>query len=213
MTRHSLRLRRGRLFALAAVALSLGACGGAGGSNPLNNPPQVNNSSGATGQSLSFAYFEYCIFPIFQEQLQINLNGTQTTNTCSSAGCHADKTGTGGAFRIISTATPLAVTDPANTPDVIRASDMYKNFYSAQGEVVINQPTQSLLVRKPLLLNVLHGGGLVFTSQSDPHIKRMEYWIGNPMPAGQDEFSKAGYNLFSPPLVDGSSAVGTCNTN
>ena len=37
---------------------------------------------------------------------------------------------------------------------------MYKNFYSAQGAVVLGSPTQSRLLTKPLVQGVLHGGGL-----------------------------------------------------
>ncbi len=103
----------------------------------------------------------------------------------------------------------LDVANPSNTPDVIRASDMYKNFYSAQGEVVVNDPTQSLLVNKPLLRNVLHGGGLIFASDQDPHVRLFEYWISHPMPVGQDEFSSAADNLFTPPNAN----TGACNTN
>ena len=198
-------LRRALLAGL--MLAGLGGCGGSG--NPLDNPAGVTNSGGAAGQSLSYAYFQRCINPIFLASLQIDLNGTVTANTCSAAGCHNDATGRGGAFRIIPTAQIVDVDDAANTPDVIRATDMYKNFYSAQAEVIVNNPEQSLLINKPLLRNVLHGGGLIFASDQDPHIKLMEYWITNPMPAGQDEFSAAGANLFTP----ADAMLGVCNTN
>jgi hypothetical protein len=187
---------------------TLGGCGGGTG-NPLDNPPQVNNTAGATGQSLSYAYFQRCVFPIFLQPLQINLNGVVSTNTCAGAGCHNNATGTGGAFRVIPTAQAVDVTKPSNTPDVIRASDMYKNFYSAQGEVVIGSPLQSRLVDKPLLLGVLHGGGLVFASEQDPNVKLFEYWISHPTPSGQDEFSTANYSMFTP----ADPVAGACNTN
>ena len=189
------------------LALGLAGCGG-GGSNPFGNPPEVSNPVGAAGQKLSFAYFEKCINPIFLAQLQINLNGTVSTNTCAGSGCHENATGTGGALRIVSAAQPLDVTDPANTPDVIRASDMYKNFYSAQGSVIIGVPTQSRLFAKPLLLNVLHGGGLIFANDQDPNAKLIQYWITHPAPLGQDEFSTATYGMFTPADPN----TGTCNT-
>ncbi len=198
-----------RAAALAFAAAGLGACGGSGSGNPLDNPPLVVNSPGSGGQALSFAYFQRCVNPVFVAPLPITQNGVTSVNSCSNSGCHASATGTGGAFRIIASAQVLDVTNPANTPDVIRASDMYKNFYSAQGEAVVNDPTQSLLVNKPLLRNVLHGGGLIFASDQDPHVKIFEYWISHPMPAGQDEFSTAGYNLFTPADPN----LGVCNTN
>jgi len=180
---------------LAILLIGLGGCGGSG--DPLNNPPLVTNAAGATGQSLSFAYFQQCINPIFLAALPNPLNGGATTNTCSSAGCHNDATGRGGAFRIVPTAQLVTSLPPASTPAQVQATDMYKNFYSAQGEVIINDPTQSLLINKPLLRNVLHGGGLIFASDQDPHIKQLEFWISNPMPAGQDEFSPAAGSLFT----------------
>lgn len=209
MTRNAQAITREalvRITFLLSVAAALGGCGGSG--NPLDNPPLVSDTSGATGQSLSFAYFQRCINPIFLAALPSPVQAG-ATNTCSSAGCHNDATGRGGAFRIIPGAQVVDVTNPANTPAVIRATDMYKNFYSAQDETVINAPTQSLLINKPLLRDVLHGGGLIFASASDPHVVLMEYWIDHPMPAGQDEFSPAGNDLFTPadPLT------GTCNTN
>ena len=128
--------RTGRgLGASCLLALGLAACGG-GGTNPIGNPPEVSNPVGVAGQKLSFAYFQKCINPIFLAQLQINIGGTVSTNTCAGSGCHDNTTGTGGALRVVANAQPLDVTDPANTPDTIRATDMYKNFYSAQGSVV-----------------------------------------------------------------------------
>lgn len=177
-------------------AIGLSSCGGGTG-NPLDNPATVTDPAGATGQSLSYAYFQRCVEPIFLKQLQINLNGVVSTNTCAGGGCHNNVSGTGGAFRVIPSAQVVDVTNPANTPDVIRATDMYKNFVSAQGEVVIGSPTQSRLIEKPLLLGVLHGGGLIFASQQDPNVELMEYWINHPTPAGDDEFSTANYSMFA----------------
>ena len=96
----------------------------------------------------------------------------------------------------------------ANTPDLIRASDMYKNFYSAQGEVVVGSTTQSRLLAKPLLLNVLHGGGQIFANDQDANARLIEYWITHPVPLGQDEFSTAAYSMFTPADPN----TGACNT-
>ncbi len=189
------------------VAIGLGGCGSGG--NPFDNPSTVSNPSAAGGQKLSYAYFQRCVEPIFLTPLQINLNGTVATNTCAASGCHDYTSGTGGAFRIVPTAVAINVTDPANTPDVIRASDMYKNFSSAQGEVVIGMANDSRLLNKPLLRGILHGGGLVFASAQDPNAKLIDYWISHPAPQGQDEFSTATYNMFTP----ADPIAGTCNTN
>ena len=189
-----------------ALLGTLAACGGS--SNPLGNPPVVSNPQSTQGnQHLSFAYFQKCINPIFLAQLQSQ--GSATTNTCAGGGCHDTVTGTGGAFRLVGAAPPLDVSDPANTPDVIRASDMYKNFYSAQGDGRRRQHRRrAASLVKPLVLGVLHGGGQVFPSQNDPNVKLIKYWITHPAPLGQDEFSTATYTMFTP----ADPKTGTCNT-
>ena len=101
-------------------------------------------------------------------------------------------------MRVIPGATPVDLSDPANTPAVIRASDMYKNFYSAQGSTIIGSTSQSRLLAKPLVQGVLHGGGLIFADATDPNVKLIAYWINRPAPAGQDEFSTATYSMFTP---------------
>jgi hypothetical protein len=194
------------LVAAGLAALVLGACGS--GDNPVDNPPTIQNPQVAGGQKLSFVYYQKCIQPIFLARLRINQNGVISTNTCAAAGCHDNATGTGGAFRLIGSAAPVDTANPANTPDVIRQSDMYKNFYSSQGEVVFGAPLSSRLLTKPLLLNVLHGGGLIFEGESDPNVQLIRYWISRPMPQGQDEFSTAANSMFTPADPN----VGTCNT-
>jgi len=191
---------RGGTVAFAAMVASCG-----GGGDPLSNPGNVSNppTSGAAGSDgLSFAYFERCIFPIFLEQLPITQNGVTSTNTCAGAGCHDSNTGTGGALRVIVAATAQDIPDPSDATAVatLRATDMYKNFYSAQGVTVFGSPLQSRLFEKPLVLNVLHGGGRIFASEDDPHVKLISYWISHPMPSGQTEFSSAAYSMFSPAI-------------
>ncbi len=100
------------------------------------------------------------------------------------------------------------MSNAANTADVIRTTDMYKNFYSAQGEVVFGAPLSSRLLTKPLTLNVLHGGGLIFLSESDPNVMLIRYWISRPVPQGHDEFSSAANSMFTPADPN----AGTCNT-
>ena len=200
------RLRRSAA-ALCCVAAGLSACGG-GGSNPFDNPASVNNPTVTAGQKLAFAYFQKCINPIFLAQLQITVNGITTTNTCAASGCHDNANGTGGAFRVIPSAALVDLSNVANSPDVIRTTDMYKNFYSAQASTIIGSPTQSRLLTKPRVLNVLHGGGLIFDNAQDPNVKLMEYWLSRPTPLGQDEFSTATYSMFTP----ANPVTGACNT-
>ena len=207
---HPVMVRRETLASAALVAVLFGlisGCGG-GGSNPLGNPPTIQNPPASGGQKLSFVYFQKCINPVFMAQLQINQGGVVSTNTCASSGCHDNTSGTGGALRVVQSATAVDLSDPANTPDVVRTSDMYKNFYSSQGSTVIGTPLQSRLLTKPLTLNVLHGGGVVFLDQSDPNARLIAYWIGRPMPQGQDEFSSAADSMFTP----ADPATGACNT-
>lgn len=170
---------------VCAAVVALGT--GCGGGSPLGNPPNVNNEEARGGQSLSFPYFQRCINPIFLAQLPIP--GTATTNTCAGSGCHDNAAGTGGAFRVIQAAGSVDLTNPANTPDVIRATDMYKNFYSSQGEVVFTAISQSRLITKPLVRNVLHGGGLIFETDLDPNVRLLQYWMTHPTPVGQSEFT------------------------
>ena len=189
------------------AALGLAACGGGAG-NPFDNPASVANPSVVSGQHLSFAYFQKCIAPIFTAQLQIQIGNVTSTNTCAGSGCHDNSTGTGGAFRVVANTQPVDLADAANTPEVIRATDMYRNFYSAQGAVVFGSATESRLLAKPLLMGVLHGGGLIFVSADDPNAKLIRYWISRPAPLGQDEFSPATYSMFTP----ADPKLGACNT-
>jgi len=195
-----------RTLAAFALAALLGACGG--GSNPFGNPSSVENPPGVGGQKLSFAYFQRCVYPVFQAQLPIRQGNVSSINTCAGSGCHDNTNGTGGSFRVISNAAVIDIADPANTPDTIRATDMYKNFYSAQGAVVLGSPTESRLLLKPLVQGVLHGGGIVFDSVDDPNAKLIAFWISRPMPAGHDEFSSSANNMFTPADPN----TGTCNT-
>ena len=192
--------------AAAAAALLAALAVGCGGGSPLDNPDTVANPPGTVGQKLSFVYFQRCVNPVLNLQLRVNINGVITTNTCAAAGCHDNANGTGGALRLFGSAPAV---DPRLAADVVRASDMYKNYYSSLGETVVGSPEQSRLVNKPLVRGVLHGGGLIFDSQDNPQAKLIRYWINRPMPQGQDEFSVAANTMFTP--ADPSS--GSCNTD
>ena len=205
-TRRSAATVRATVAAAAAV-LGLVSCGG-GGSNPLDNPNTLNNPTLTGNQRLAFAYFQRCVFPIFNAQLPVQINGQTTINTCAASGCHDNTNGTGGAFRVIGNATPVDLTNPANTADIIRASDMYKNFYSAQGEVVFGSPLISRILAKPMVNGVLHGGGLIFANAQDANARLIQFWINNPAPTGTDEFSSSTFGMFTPADPN----TGTCRT-
>jgi hypothetical protein len=210
-----------RAAALLLCGAGLAACGGGGG-GPLGNAPAIANpvsTGGGSGQILSFVYFQQCVEPVLTQPISITVNGTTTSNTCAGGGCHASATGTGGALRLVPNAAPTGVTidtvnqllQLAQTPDVIRGTDIYKNFYSTYGETVVGQPDQSRLLNKPLVNGVLHGGGQIFASANDSGAQVFRYWISHPMPPGQDEFSSAALSMFSG-AADPSSPA-TCNVN
>jgi hypothetical protein len=184
-------------FAAAVVAAAmLTACGG-------GNPPDVVNTPGGGGQNLSFVYFQKCVNPALIAQLSLPSGGV---GSCAASGCHDNVNGTGGAFRMRESA---AAVDLATTaPDAARQTEMYRNFYSAQGSAVIGSPASSKMLNKPLVKGVLHGGGQIFANADTPEAKLIAYWIGRPMPQGQDEFSTASASMFTP----ADPATGTCNT-
>jgi hypothetical protein len=146
----------------------------------------VSNQEVVGGQKLSFNYFQKCVNPILRTQLPIP--GTTLSNTCAAGGCHDTVSGIGGALRLSAGAADVVVGTPPDTA-TIHATDMYKNFLSAQGQVNFNDPTQSRLLTKPLVQGVLHGGGRVFLSDQDPNVQLIQYWMTHPAAEGQDEFS------------------------
>ncbi|MFZ2989559.1 hypothetical protein [Ideonella sp.] len=175
---------------------------GCGGGNPIGNPPDVENPVGTGGQKLSFAYFQKCIQPL----LVRNITAPDgSTNTCASGGCHSSVSGTGGALRIVDSA-PLV--DLGLTAEAIRATDMYKNYYSGRGVSIPGDALQSRFLTKPLVRGVLHGGGQILGSDTDPVALLIRYWIDHPLPEGQDEFSAAAYSMFTP----ADPTTGSCNT-
>jgi hypothetical protein len=212
------RPRRLPLLALTAAggsALVVAACGG----GAFDNAPTVQNPAGsASGQALSFAYFQRCVQPVLNKDLPVRIGSQTSINSCAAGGCHDNTNGTGGALRLTRTAAavPIALAVPPNgtvanggqTPAQIRTTEMYRNFYSAQGEAIIGDALGSRLMRKPLVQGVLHGGGLIFDTADTPDAKVIRYWINRPMPAGQDEFSDAATALFA----GGDVANGACLT-
>jgi hypothetical protein len=183
-------------FAAAVAAAMLTACGG-------GNPPDVVNTPGGGGQNLSFVYFQKCVNPALIAQLSLPTGGA---GSCAASGCHDNANGTGGAFRMRESA--AAVDLAATAPDAVRETEMYRNFYSAQGSSVIGSPSSSKMLTKPLVQGVLHGGGQIFPNVDTPEARLIAYWISRPMPQGQDEFSAASASMFTP----ADPATGTCNT-
>jgi len=165
-----------RLAGTCGAVLALAGCGGGG----IDNPAVVG------GKTLSFQFFQECVNPVFLAQLPIP--GTALTNTCAAGGCHDNVSGSGGALRLVPGAAKVTV---GVTPDAtaIHASDMYKNFLSAQGQVLFAEPSQSRLIAKPLVKGVLHGGGRIFADETDPKVQLILYWMSHPAAQGQDEFS------------------------
>jgi hypothetical protein len=204
-TSHLRRLpARPGLAGLCVVAAMLASCGG--GDNPLGNPPTVQNGPNESSNGeLSFAYFQRCINPILKAQLQTSQNGQVSVNSCASGGCHDSNTGTGGALRVTAAAADVNFADSAES---IRQSAMYRNYVSSKGVTVTGAPTSSLLLRKPMVTGVLHGGGLIFPDPQDENVRRLQYWISRPAPVGQDEFSTATYTMFTPNDPN----TGACNT-
>jgi hypothetical protein len=188
------------LLRVLAVSAVLAGCGG--GNGALDNASSINNPPRTGGQKLSFAYFQKCVNPVLNTPIPI-VNSSMTS-TCAAGGCHDNVTGTGGALRLVGGALPAGV---QLTPDEVRALDIYKNYYSSLGVSVVGSPEQSLMLNKPLVRGVLHGGGTVFASADDLAAKTIKYWINRPMPPGQDEFSSAANSMFTP----ADPVTGACN--
>ncbi len=195
-------MSRPRLPALAAAAL-LAACGGG---NPLGNPPDIVNGPDDRRGALSFVYYQRCVEPVLQAVLDVNIGGELSRNSCAGSGCHDDRSGTGGALRLVPGAAPVDLDQLSSAPDAVRDSAIYRNYFSAQGETIAGNPGGSRLLNKPLVRGVLHGGGLIFTTEDDANVRRIRYWIDHPLNATQDEFGDAS-SMFTP----ADPATGACN--
>ena len=178
--------------------------------NPLDNPPDVEQPrrSQAARSCRSPTSSAACTRSSWPAADPPGID--HSINTCAGSGCHDNANGTGGAFRVVRQRAAGRLTNPANTADVIRASDMYKNFYSAQGEVVFGSPRRAALLAKPLVHGVLHGGGLIFDNAHDPNAQA-DRSTGSATRrrtgAGRVQHA-ATYGMFTPADPN----TGTCNT-
>jgi hypothetical protein len=188
--------RRLPLAVASATAFAVAACGGG---NALDNSPDVVNTPGGGSQSLSFVYFQECVNPVLVAQLALPAGGT---GSCAASGCHDNANGTGGAFRMQGSAAPVDVASVGE--DAARLTEMYRNFFSAQGSSVVGAPTTSKMLSKPLVQGVLHGGGQIFADANSPEARLLAYWISRPLP---NEFNAAD-SMFTPTGSD----TRTCNT-
>jgi len=147
----------------------------------------VENTPGSPSGTLCFDYFQRCVYP---QALDI-----AAPIACSSSGCHQEPGNSGGALRIAPRLSPVDLS--TTTPDQVRAMAIYSTFKSVTGSANLESPRQSNLLRKPLV-EVVHGGGRIFTSDQDSAARQLLYWITNRAPAGGDEFSAQCASLFAP---------------
>jgi hypothetical protein len=106
------------------AAATLAACGGGGA---LDNPDDVSNPDGHRRPKLSFTYFQACVQAVLATPQPGPMAGS---NTCAAGGCHDNVSGTGGALRLLGGA---ARWTRRRGRRAVRASDMYKNYYSSLG--------------------------------------------------------------------------------
>ena len=93
----------------AAAAVVLTGCGGG---SALGNAPNIENPAQTGGRKLSFEYFQRCINPIFLALIP----GSGSTNTCAASGCHDTVAGTGGALRVVPSATTVRLWSARASP-------------------------------------------------------------------------------------------------
>ena len=144
--------------------------------NPLDNPPTVSNPTAhRQTSSCPSPTSRSCINPIFLAQLPIH-SATARLDQHLRRRRVATTTPTAPAARFVSCPTRSRSTspNPANTPDVIRASDMYKNFYSAQGDGGDRLADAEPRCSPSRWCNgVLHGGGLVFETAQRSRTRKL----------------------------------------
>ena len=130
---------------------------------------EVDLEPAANTQQLCQEYYEACINPLLTQPHSIISRGVSVT--CSSAGCHDNVAGSGGAFKIDSSA--QAGTDAMTT-----------NYHAARGFTNLSDPVNSKLLLEPLAgsdaISGTHGGGDIFADPNDSAYQEIYYWITHP---------------------------------
>lgn len=139
----------------AATLLSLVALAGCG--NTITPQPVQAN-----GSTLCISDFERCVNPVFDAVI----NGRTGPATCAAAGCHAQSSGSGGAFKIY----------PKPAPG---STESMANFFSARAFADLNNPPASRLLQKPDADGIPHAGGDIFPNSSDVCRAAITAWISN----------------------------------
>jgi hypothetical protein len=161
----------------ALVAMTLVAC----------DSVNVEEQDDASGQTLCVADYEMCINPIFDA----NLNSSTGPTTCSASGCHDQSSGSGGAFKIFSNATP-------------GSTEMLANFFAAKAFANLDNSVQSKLLLEPLRgissITGTHTGGDILPDTGDACYVAMQSWISTRV----DDTDSSSCGFCTPP------SLGTC---
>ena len=161
----------------ALVAMTLVAC----------DSVDVEEQDNASGQTLCVADYETCVNPI----LDATLNSSTGPTTCSASGCHDQGSGSGGAFKIFSGATP-------------GSTEMLANFFAAKAFANLDDSTQSKLLLEPLQgissITGTHTGGDIFPDTGGACYVAIQNWISTRV----DDTDSSSCGFCTPP------SLGTC---
>jgi hypothetical protein len=143
----------------------------------------VANPPGASGQKLSFLYFQRCVNPVLNTPLPVRIGGNTTTNTCAAGGCHDNVSGTGGALRLLGSAAPV---DASALPDArARQRHVQELLLIARGKRGRQSRPEPPAEQAAGAQHTARGrpglrdGGRPIAAQL------IRYWINHPMPAGR----------------------------
>ncbi len=114
------------------------------------------------GSTLCVSDFERCVNPVFDASIKSRTGPV----TCSAAGCHAQASGSGGAFKIFPNPQP-------------GSNESLANFFAARGFADLNNPSSSRLLQKPDADSVPHAGGDIFPNSADACHVAILKWISN----------------------------------
>lgn len=129
---------------------------------------------GSVGQKLCAVDFDTCVNPIFDATLQ----GRTGPVTCAASGCHAQDSGSGGAFKIFPNAGAGSVEAGAN-------------YFAARGFANLADPSASKLLLEPLQgissVTGTHTGGDIFPDTGDACYVAIHEWINKRVDASDSE--------------------------